>query len=263
MTHLTQEIIFDPITGSNQSISWRPEGSLRENGSTTSPVSTSRIRALAATVVASFSLHGAPLHTIAELASSKPNLYIWNTETSSSLHHQLSKLPNYVASEFFSSARHSGEMMAHNGQMVRHEDMQNTSFPDNSLDLILSTEVLEHVPFPYMAHKELFRILKPGGVHIFSAPFAENTEDDIVKAILDPTGTINYIGEPQYHGDPLRAGGVLVYNIFGRSMMSKLCEIGYRVSVYEVLSKPMGIRGMGLINFIATKPLRSGKLSKQ
>lgn len=42
---------------------------------------------------------------------------------------------------------------------------------DNSFDAIMCVEILEHVPEPSLALKELMRILKPGGKLILTAPF--------------------------------------------------------------------------------------------
>jgi hypothetical protein len=36
-------------------------------------------------------------------------------------------------------------------------------------------QVFEHIPRPYQAHAELLRILRPGGTHVFTAPFAPVT----------------------------------------------------------------------------------------
>lgn len=47
--------------------------------------------------------------------------------------------------------------------------------PDGSFDAILCTEVLEHLPAPIDALKELSRLLKPGGKLIVTSPFASLT----------------------------------------------------------------------------------------
>jgi len=49
-----------------------------------------------------------------------------------------------------------------------------TSIPENdaSYDVVLCTEVLEHVPEPTKALDEFARLLKPGGKLILTAPFA-------------------------------------------------------------------------------------------
>jgi SAM-dependent methyltransferase len=41
---------------------------------------------------------------------------------------------------------------------------------DNSFDTVVSTEVLEHVPDPLQAMREMRRVLKPGGYLILTAP---------------------------------------------------------------------------------------------
>ena len=38
--------------------------------------------------------------------------------------------------------------------------------------LLLRLQVFVHIPMPYQAHHELFRILKPGGSHVFTVPFS-------------------------------------------------------------------------------------------
>jgi 2-polyprenyl-3-methyl-5-hydroxy-6-metoxy-1,4-benzoquinol methylase len=43
-------------------------------------------------------------------------------------------------------------------------------FPDAVFDVVCSTEVIEHVPDPSMAVKELARVLKPGGHLVLSTP---------------------------------------------------------------------------------------------
>jgi SAM-dependent methyltransferase len=47
---------------------------------------------------------------------------------------------------------------------------EQTGLPDNSFDLVLCTQVLEHTDDPWQAAREIRRILKPGGYAILSAP---------------------------------------------------------------------------------------------
>ena len=47
----------------------------------------------------------------------------------------------------------------------------NAALADQSFDLVICTEVLEHVANPFQAVAEIFRVLKPGGQAFFSAPF--------------------------------------------------------------------------------------------
>jgi ubiquinone/menaquinone biosynthesis C-methylase UbiE len=47
--------------------------------------------------------------------------------------------------------------------------------PDHSVDAIMCTEVLEHIPDPLGAIKEFGRLVKPGGYLLITAPFASLT----------------------------------------------------------------------------------------
>jgi SAM-dependent methyltransferase len=46
---------------------------------------------------------------------------------------------------------------------------------DNSFDVIFCTEVFEHIPDPILAIKEFYRLLRPGGKLIITAPFISLT----------------------------------------------------------------------------------------
>ena len=54
-------------------------------------------------------------------------------------------------------------------------DIASIPEPDASFDAIMCIEVLEHVPHPVEALRELVRLLKPGGTLIVTAPFCSLT----------------------------------------------------------------------------------------
>lgn len=54
-------------------------------------------------------------------------------------------------------------------------DIVNIPVSDGEFDVILCTEVLEHLPDPVLAIREFSRILKEGGVLIITAPFVSFT----------------------------------------------------------------------------------------
>jgi SAM-dependent methyltransferase len=56
------------------------------------------------------------------------------------------------------------------GQIDYLSDITSIPVPNNSFDVVLCTEVLEHVPEPIAAIKELHRILKIDGLLFLSAP---------------------------------------------------------------------------------------------
>ena len=50
-------------------------------------------------------------------------------------------------------------------------------FESNSFNCALGTEVLEHCPEPEIILKEIFRILRPGGIFFFTVPFLWNLHE--------------------------------------------------------------------------------------
>lgn len=53
-------------------------------------------------------------------------------------------------------------------------DIFNLPLADNSIDIILSSEVVEHLPDPMPALKEMARVLKPGGYAMVTTPNPHN-----------------------------------------------------------------------------------------
>jgi ubiquinone/menaquinone biosynthesis C-methylase UbiE len=54
-------------------------------------------------------------------------------------------------------------------------DITSTGAPSNTFDVVLLTEVLEHVPQPFLAIAELKRVAKPGGNIYISSPFTSGS----------------------------------------------------------------------------------------
>lgn len=53
-------------------------------------------------------------------------------------------------------------------------DILNLPFADNSLDIIVSSEVVEHLPDPRPALREMARVLRPGGYAMITTPNPRN-----------------------------------------------------------------------------------------
>ena len=52
-----------------------------------------------------------------------------------------------------------------------HWDAVTIPLPDNSVDSVMATEVLEHSFHPDQTLGEIYRVLKPGGTFFFTVPF--------------------------------------------------------------------------------------------
>ena len=177
------------------------------------------------------------------------NFFVYNTESHGALHNYLAKMENYICSEYFGNSHKSGDIV--NG--IMHQDLTNLSLSDESVDLVISSDVLEHIPNPYKAHEQLYRILRKGGRHVFTVPFNQTESFDEDRATIDNNGNTSFLKEPIYHVDPLRAEGALVYKIFSREMLFKLQKIGFRTNLYHLYKPFYGIFGSNAIVFEALK----------
>jgi SAM-dependent methyltransferase len=152
---------------------------------------------------------------------------IWLTCTSGAIADRLRAVRRCVASEFIENVP-SGQIV--NG--VRCEDIQAASFATGSVDLVVTEDVLEHVPFPEAAFAEIRRVLKPGGFHIGTIPVHWGRETSIARAVIED-GKLRHMLEPEYHGDPTRPEGILAFTDYGQDIVSRYCAI---IGPSEVLS---------------------------
>lgn len=200
------------------------------------------------------------LHDLVDL----PDLRVYNTEATGSIHEQLKTLPRYRCSQYYGEYA-SGTLV----DGIMHQDLMALSFDSDSFDLVLSSDVFEHIADPYQAHREIHRVLRVGGRHVFTVPFfvTEIADDeatrskelmyffDDVRAEMDSAGMVKYHKSPIFHGDPvsLRPEGALVFTIFGLEMIVKLAEIGFRTNMFLLYKPRFGILGHDAIFFEAIK----------
>jgi SAM-dependent methyltransferase len=108
---------------------------------------------------------------------------------------------------------------------VRCEDVQRLSYADASFDLVTHTEVLEHVPDDAAALAQLHRVLRPGGLLLFTVPLhgGKTLERARFRA-----GVIEHIEPAVYHGDPARGGSpVLAFRDYGDDIVARLRAAGF------------------------------------
>lgn len=212
--------------------------------------STNRQRQLAYVLCGSLSeATGMKLSSLRDLSKLK-GFVIYNTEARGALHDALCGRDNYLCSEYLGPRYRSGEVVNH----VMHQDLMNLSFHDESIDLVISSDVFEHIPHPYKAHQEVYRVLKKSGRHIFTVPFYQTEYFDEDRVIVEEAGNQIFIKEPIYHGDPKDPGkGALVYKIFSLEMLLKLRMIGFTTNMYRLHTPLYGILGPNAIVFESVK----------
>lgn len=131
-----------------------------------------------------------------------------------------------IGSEFLGYNYASGDVV--NG--IRHEDALNLSFPDSSIDVIISNDVFEHVPDIGRTLIESKRVLKSNGMLIFTIPF---THQPFTKKRSDlVNGEIYYLEPAVYHGNPVSENGSLVFYDFGWDVFSLFQSYGFELTMH-------------------------------
>ena len=143
------------------------------------------------------------------------------------------RYPRAVGSEYFDEESRPNlqaalGMLSIPDETLCFQDVTQLSHPDRSFDAILSFDVLEHVPDYQAALSEFYRVLKPGGYLILTAPFEQSESTGTLRARLESDGSITHLEEPEYHGDPVREGGVLCFHNFGWDLLDSVREKGFQ-----------------------------------
>ena len=114
---------------------------------------------------------------------------------------------------------------------ARCEDITKLTFDNNSIDFIISTEVLEHVSDINAAFKETQRVLRPGGFHLFTIPIS--FDRITTKRAELQNGKIIHLKKPYYHWDPLDKKGALVFWDFGRDFIELFKQDNLKIEIVE------------------------------
>lgn len=140
---------------------------------------------------------------------------ILNLCSRGAVHELYHQMKGYVCGEYFDGVK-SGERKGD----ILCIDLQNIPFEKDSFDIVITEDVLEHVNDIYQALGEINRVLRLGGLHIFTVPVHEN----IV--------TMSRKRKPEvYHGDPLRSEGALVITDFGRDLSDFVDRFGMKTAL--------------------------------
>jgi len=197
----------------------------------------------------------AALHYFHQEMNPQPSSNIYITEHMTPLYQWLKQRYKIISgSEYFGDACPFGEYF----NDIRNEDLMHLTFPDNLFDYILSFDVLEHVPFPEKAFKQIYRCLKPGGRFLFSAPFSVTKRKNTIRATLQADGTIDHHLPPEYHGNPVdHENGALCFQYFGWEVIEQLTIMGFSdVKALAYWSDVFGYLGKSQLLFVASKPLQ-------
>lgn len=149
----------------------------------------------------------------------KSNITILHTCDSGAIAETMRSARNLTISEFFDNVP-SGNLV--NGTLS--QNLEKTTFSDNTFDLVITEDIFEHIADPVAACNEIRRILKPGGMHISTIAVLWDQERSVTRALIQ-NGNFKHILPPNYHGDPNRKEGILVFTDFGSDIVERYLKI--------------------------------------
>ena len=166
-----------------------------------------------------------------------------------------SNCPNYVPTYFFPNIK-----LGTSYKGFRCEDLARQTFDDESFDIVITQDVIEHLLEPLESFKEICRTLKPGGQHIFTVPWYYWHETKIrVKKKGDE---IVFVESPEYHNNPVDDKGALVVTEFGNDLIDiiQTCS-GMTTTAIHLRDRRKGIEAKFIEIFISRKPTQLVKRS--
>ncbi len=194
----------------------RKEFDIRESRACAHCSNSLRTRVMAGVLVG---LYAENAKNLSELTKEVPfnSLRIAEINSCGNLHQFFTNNQNIIYSEFGSINKN-----------IPNEDLQELTYENESFDVVLTSETLEHVPDLNKSIEEINRILTPGGRHIFTIPVILNrsTRDRIA---VENGGSIQIL-PPSYHGE--EKIGFLVAREIGGDIIELIESKGFKVDLY-------------------------------
>lgn len=209
----------------------KPSESIRESYRCEHCRASARERGQAALLVQLFGEEGAG--SLADLVNQLrfQQLSIYEPGIAGPFRKYLTALPNYSQSYYWPDLAPGAERDG-----IVCQDLMVLTFKNESFDLLITSDIFEHVRRPYEAFREIHRVLKHGGRHIFTVPVLLPMPRATVRRV-DTSGIEDrHIEPPHFHGDG-RGGKSLVYTDFGGDLLDELRKIGFSTRAVPVASE--------------------------
>ena len=184
--------------------------------------SSSRNRLVSKAILAA--LYQSKLKSIKKIRKYDNQRIILNTGVNDVFYRVLYGHQNFLCSELIPDVENGLEIKKN----VFCQNLENLKFSDETFDLVISQDVLEHVRDFKKALHEIWRILKPYGYHIFTVPFFFDKKT-ITRIQIDGDKDIQLL-PPEYHGDSVR-GKIIAYRTFGIDLIEILEGIGFKTNM--------------------------------
>jgi ubiquinone/menaquinone biosynthesis C-methylase UbiE len=133
-------------------------------------------------------------------------------------------LPGYVRSYFWDDC----ELGRAYENAVLCQDLTKLTFNDGSFNLVITSDVLEHIPDYERAFSEILRVLKTGGSHVFSLPTDFPLPPISERRTLIVDNKEIHLKPPRYHNSG-NGSDCLMYTDFG-SDLPNIIDSGHSIT---------------------------------
>lgn len=140
------------------------------------------------------------------------------------LHRAVAEIPDLAYSDYTPGVLPGATVAG-----VRSEDLCRMSYASESFDLLLTSETLEHVPDLAAALAEVYRVLVPGGRHVFTVPLLPGVVQTYSRTVVRPDGSLLHLAPEIRH--PGGDDGYPVFTEFGLDFPEVLRRAGFEVSL--------------------------------
>lgn len=155
------------------------------------------------------------------------------------------ELPNYRQSYYWQDLPLGEERDG-----IPNHDLQRLDLPSNCMDIVITSDIFEHIRRPYQAFAELHRVLRVGGSHVFTVPLQFPMQKESVQRV-DTTAEDDVLLLPAAYHSSGDGGKSLVYTDFGEDMIARLEEIGFSTTISFIdRERPLCAKN---ITFVSTK----------
>jgi O-antigen biosynthesis protein len=114
-----------------------------------------------------------------------------------------------------------------------NQNLEALTFGSASFDVVLTSDVMEHVRRDELAHAEIRRVLAPGGTYLFTVPHTRGQRDTIHRVkVHDPADPARdeFVLPKEYHGDANDPdNAALSYRVYGTELDEALQRLGFQV----------------------------------
>ncbi|MFH1515967.1 MAG: class I SAM-dependent methyltransferase [bacterium] len=162
---------------------------------------------------------------IAQISDLKKDIAIYNLDAHDSFYKVLSHHSGFYCSIFDPDVE-LGHVIS---ERIYCQNVEELTFDDEMFDIAISEDIFEHVRDFMKGFRSIYRVLKPGGYHIFTVPC--NFDSSTVTRVDTSTDEDIHLMAPEYHDDGIR-GKILAYRTFGNDIFKILRSIGFETTVH-------------------------------